>query len=331
MSDRVRFGVLSTARISKKLLAGIAGCEQAELVAVSSRDADKLSAYCAENELTGSVRRHHSYEDLLADPEVDAIYNPLPNALHCDWTIAAAEAGKAVLCEKPLAVDVAECLDMISAAETHGVLFMEAFMYRQHPATRRLKEVIDEGAIGDVRLVRSGFCFTIADPANIRLSQPLAGGATMDVGCYCINFSRYLCGAEPVEAYAVATFGPESKVDETLCATLRFESGAVAQFDCSVKSAGRAFGDVLGSDGTIQVNRPWFPNAERAVFTLNGNEEAIEDGGDPYQNEVAVFCHSYLTGDPLPIPPIDGARNVAVLNAVLESARRGKPVEVTAV
>lgn len=328
-TEPVRVGILSTAGITSRLLAALASSDQAELVAVSSRDRAALEAYCERHQIAPDVRRHVGYEALLADEAVEAVYIPLPNSLHCQWTIAAAEAGKHVLCEKPLAVDVAECRRMIAAAEAAKVVFMEAFMYRHHPATRRLREVVESGTIGDVVLVRSGFCFTINDPQNIRLSRPLAGGATMDVGCYCINFARFITGEEPVTAYAVARFGAESQVDETLCGTLVFPSGAVSQFECSVKSAGRSFGNVLGSKGTIEVEgAPWFPNAERAACRVNNEVVETLGGGDPYRNELEVFCHAIRTGEPLPIPPIDGARNMAALTALLESARTGAPVAV---
>lgn len=324
----LRLGMLSTAKIGGKIINALQDYPRAEIVAVGSRSADAAAAYCEKFGLGSQVRCHASYEALLADPDVDAIYNPLPNALHAEWTIKAAEAGKHILCEKPLASDAAECLTMIEAAATAGVVFMEAFMYRHHPATRKLRELIEAGEIGDVRLVRAGFCFSNNDLTNIRFSAPLAGGATMDVGCYCINFSRYLVGEEPATAYAVAQFGDQSQVDETLIGTLTFPSGAVSQFDCSLRSAGRAFGDVLGSKGTIAVQRQWFPDAKRAVILLNGQEVEVLDGGDPYQNEVDVFVKAIQDGEPLPIPPLDGAKNMAVVDAILASARSGKPVEV---
>lgn len=324
----LRLGMLSTAKIGGKIINALKDYPRAEIVAVASRTAEAADAYCEKFELSGDVIRHTSYEALLADEGVDAIYNPLPNAMHAEWTIKAAEAGKHILCEKPLASDAAECLTMIDAAEKAGVVFMEAFMYRHHPATRKLRELIEAGEIGDVRAVRAGFCFNNNDLTNIRFSAPLAGGATMDVGCYCINFSRYLIGEEPVSAYAVAQFGEQSQVDETLIGTLTFPSGAVSQFDCSLRSAGRAFGDVLGSTGTIAVTRQWFPDAKRAVILLNGQEVEVCDGGDPYQNEVDVFVKAIQDGEPLPIPPLDGAKNMAVIDAILASARSGQPVDI---
>ncbi|NUQ00852.1 MAG: Gfo/Idh/MocA family oxidoreductase, partial [Armatimonadetes bacterium] len=317
MAAPVRLGILSTARIGGRILAALREGAAAELVAVSSRDAASLERYVAEHQLAASVRQQPSYEALLADESVEAVYNPLPNALHAEWTIRAAEAGKHVLCEKPLARNVAECLAMIAAAERAGVVLMEAFMYRYHPATRRLRELVAEGALGELRLIRSGFCFNVDDPANIRLSAPLAGGATMDVGCYCINLARYLTAEEPVAAYAVGSFGDASGVDETICATLEFPSGAVAQFECSVKSAGRVFANVLGSRGTLEVERPWTPHPERATLRVNGQEEVIEQGGDPFGNELEAFCAAVRGRARLPIEPLDGARNMAALVAVL--------------
>ena len=326
----LRLGMLSTANIGGKIVKAVKDYPRAEIVAVGSRSAASAAAYCEKFELGDGVTRHDSYEALLADPEVDAVYNPLPNAMHAAWTIKAAEAGKHILCEKPLASDVAECRQMIAAADQAGVVFMEAFMYRHHAATRKIREVIEAGEIGELRVIRAGFCFSNNDPTNIRFSQELAGGATMDVGCYCINFARFLTGEEPATAYAIADFG-ESGVDETLIGTLTFPSGAVSQFDCSLKSAGRAFGDVLGSKGTIAVTRQWFPDAKRAVIQLNGQEIEVLDGGDPYQNEIDVFVKAIQDGEPLPIPPLDGARNMAVVDALLASARTGQPVAVARV
>lgn len=329
-AEPVRFGILSTANIGGRLVTAFAASPRAELVAVASRTRAAAEAYAAKHGLGAEVRLHDSYQALLDDDRVEAIYNPLPNSLHAEWTIRAAEAGKHILCEKPLAVDVAECRAMIAAAERAGVVFQEAFMYRYHPATQRLWELVREGAIGEVRLVRSSFCFTIADPANIRLRADVAGGATMDVGCYCITLARDVTGEEPASAYAAATFGAESGVDETLCGTLAFPSGAVGQFVCSVKSGGHQGALVLGSTGSIEIARPWFPDAERAVLLVNGEEHVIEYGGELYQHQVEAMCAAIRDAAPLPLPPIDGARTMAALCACLRSARAGTvaPVEV---
>lgn len=327
----VRFGLLSTAGINRRLLPALAASPAAELAAVSSRDAGTLAAWCEANQIPAEVHRHASYEALLEDETVEAVYNPLPNSLHCEWTERAARAGKHVLCEKPLAVDVAECRRMIATCEAAGVVFMEAFMYRHHPGTHRLKALVDEGVIGDVRLIRSSFCFGLDDPTNVRLSAPLHGGASMDVGCYCISFARMLTGEEPTRAYAAATFGAESGVDETLCGTLSFPSGAVSQHNCSVKSAFRAGADILGSSGTIEVARPWHVDPERHVIRCKGEDVVVEGGGDAYRLEVDVFGHSIRTGAPLPIPPVDGARTMAALVALLQSARTGQAVGVEVV
>lgn len=325
----VRFGILSTANIGGRLVTAFAGSPQAELVAVASRTRQAVEAYAAKHGLDPSVRLYDSYQALLDDPDVEAVYNPLPNSLHAEWTIRAAEAGKHILCEKPLAVDVAECRAMIDAAERAGVVLQEAFMYRHHPATKRLWELVREGAVGDVRLVRSSFCFSIADPRNIRLRADLAGGACMDVGCYCITLARDVIGEEPTTAYAAATFGAESGVDETICGTLAFPSGGVGQFVCSVKSGGHSGALVLGSSGSIEIARPWFPDAERAVLKVNGEDVVVEHGGELYQHQVDAICRTIRTGAPLPIPPLDGARTIAALTACLRSARSGQvePVE----
>lgn len=327
-AEPVRFGILSTARIGRKIVRALAGSAKAELVAVGSRDVDKADAYCREQELGDEVTRHASYEALLADERVEAIYNPLPNALHAEWTIKAAEAGKHILSEKPMASDVGECLEMIRRADRAGVVLMEAFMYRHHPATWKLKDVVTQGKIGDVRLINSGFSFMLTDETNVRYLPGMAGGATMDVGCYCINFSRLIAGEEPSRAYAVGTFSDDHPVDESLYGTLEFPSGIVSQFDCSIRSWRRSYVSVVGTTGTIHADRPWIPDPIAQHFLLNEERVTVKNGGDPYQREVEVLVAAIRDGESLPIPPIDGARNMAVVEAVLKSARTGVAQEV---
>src|SRR5262245_9159437 len=201
----LRWGVISTGWVARTFISALRDSEDQRVVAVASRDGARAAALAAE---FGVPRAYGAYAELLADPEVEAVYIGLPNSLHAEWTIAAVRAGKHVLCEKPLAVSRAEAEAMFEAARAAGVWLMEAFMYRFHPQTLRVQELITSGAIGQVRLIRAIFCFTVADPNNVRLSAELAGGALMDVGCYPLNFARMIAGTAPERVAAAARWAP---------------------------------------------------------------------------------------------------------------------------
>ncbi|MCJ7625863.1 MAG: Gfo/Idh/MocA family oxidoreductase, partial [Anaerolineaceae bacterium] len=232
MSEKkLRWGIISTANIGKwAVIPAIQASSNGEVVAVASRDAQKGETFAAE---LGIPRSFSSYEALLEDAEIDAIYNPLPNSMHLEWSIKAAEKGIHVLCEKPLALDAAECDKMQAAADANGVKLMEAFMYRFHPQTEKVVELVREGVLGELRFIHSAFTFRLTRPENIRWDPDLGGGALMDVGSYCVNISRTVAGQEPVEVQAFARWSP-SGVDEQLAGTMRFESGVLAQFDCAL-------------------------------------------------------------------------------------------------
>ncbi|GMV05118.1 MAG: hypothetical protein AMXMBFR53_13980, partial [Gemmatimonadota bacterium] len=228
---RLRWGVLGTANIGRAAVnPAIRASSNGELVAVASRDGERARAFAAEHAIPRALG---SYEALVEDPEVDALYVPLPNSLHREWTVRAARAGKHVLCEKPLALTEAECREMAAVAEEHGTLLMEAFMYRFHPRTERVLALVREGALGPIRAIRSAFTFRLTRPDNIRLRPELGGGALMDVGCYCVNASRTLAGAEPAEVQAQANW-TEGGVDGELAGILRFPDGLLAHFDCAL-------------------------------------------------------------------------------------------------
>jgi predicted dehydrogenase len=248
----LRLGILSTARINKKLLAGAAAAEHVDVVAVASRDGRRAEAYAREHEIE---RAHSSYEALLEDDGVDAVYVPLPNAMHVPWTIRALEAGKHVLCEKPMSREPAEVERAFDVAERHGLVLAEAFMYRHHPQTRRLHHLVRDGAIGRLRIVRAAFGFRLADPSNIRLSIDLAGGALMDVGCYCVSAARLLAG-EPRTATAQQITGGDG-VEATLVGTLAFDGEVLAHLDCSLQTAGRSQLEAIGEEGVLVVSDPW--------------------------------------------------------------------------
>src|SRR3954468_17242115 len=249
----VRWGILSTARIAQRVVDGARLAENAELVAVASREEARARAYAGEH---GIPRVHGSYEALLADPEVDAIYNPLPNSLHVPWTITALEAGKHVLCEKPLTRDPAQVERAFDAAERAGRVLMEAFMWRFHPQTDELVRLVRSGAVGDVRLVRTAFGFGGIHPDNVRLQSSLEGGALMDVGCFCVSAVRLLCG-EPERVSGEQVLGGDGAVDIRFAGVLRFAGDVVATFDCGMDVHRRHSIEVVGSDGTIFVPSPW--------------------------------------------------------------------------
>ena len=248
----VRWGVLSTAAINEKLLAGASASDQLEVVAVASRDRARAQAYASAH---GIARAYGSYEALLADDELDVVYISLPNALHLEWTRRALQAGRHVLCEKPLSRHVADVESAFELALSRGRLLMEAFMYRHHPQTKRLAELVAAGAIGTLRLVRASFSFGLGDQANVRLSRELAGGALMDVGCYCVSAARLLAG-EPECCSAQQILGADG-VDVAFTGTMRFPGGVLAHFDAGLQMAARHELEVVGDEASLFVGDPW--------------------------------------------------------------------------
>ena len=271
---RLRWGILSTAYIGRAAVTpAIAASRNGVLIAVASRDAERARAYAVE---AGIPAHYGSYGALLEDPGIDAVYIPLPNSMHMEWTIRAAEHGKHVLCEKPLALTAAECHEMGAAADANGVRLMEAFMYRFHPRTERVLELLRASAIGRPCAVRSTFSFRITRPDNIRLKPELGGGALMDVGCYCVNISRTVAGAEPIEARAVARWAA-SGVDEQLAGTLRFADGLVAQFDCALTLERRERYEITGAGGHVVVESAFLPGTGDVVIREDhGRAAAVE-------------------------------------------------------
>jgi predicted dehydrogenase len=264
----VRFGILSTARINRLLLPAARESHRVEVVAVASREAERAEAYAREH---GIERAYGSYEELLADPEIDAIYNPLPNSMHVDWSIRALEAGKHVLCEKPLSRHPADVERAFDAAEQAGRVLTEAFMWRHNPQAARLKELVDGGAVGEPRVVRAAFSFTITDDANIRLAADLDGGALMDVGCYCVSGCRFLAG-EPERVFGTGVF--ERGVDTVFAATMTFADDVVGQFDCGFRLPARDELEVVGTEGSIFLDDPW--HARRPVIEVRRGDKVEE-------------------------------------------------------
>ena len=325
MADRtLQWGLLSTARINKALFVPLRISKRNKLLAVASRSRDKAEAYAREK---GIKRAYGSYEELLADPEIDVIYNPLPNHLHAEWTVRAVEAGKHVLCEKPLALSTGEVDSMAAAAEKHGKVVAEAFMYRAHPKTRKVRQIVESGKLGKVRVVRGSFTFVMTNPDDYRWKPEMGGGGLWDIGCYPLSYTRAALGMEPLEVFGWQVTGPTG-VDETFAAQLRFPGDIFAQFDCSIKVPYHTFMEIIGDEGTLNIPNPFNPGArERLYLTRDGKTETIfVKGPDPYVSEVEDMADAILLGKPPRVSLADSRANVAAILALFESAKLGKPV-----
>ncbi len=315
----VRWGLLSTARINDKVIAGARASHALEIVAVGGRDGARTEAYAREH---GIARAHAGYEALLADPEVDAVYISLPNGMHVDWSIRALHAGKHVLCEKPLTRHAAQAERAFDAADASGRLLMEAFMWRHNPQTRRLAELVGEGAIGELRLVRAAFSFPLGDGGDPRLSPELEGGALMDVGCYCVSGARLLAG-EPdvVTAHQVTTAGG---VDVRLAATLRHPGDVLVSIDCGLDLPDRDELEAIGSQGSLFADDPWHCHAGSLELRRDGASEVVRvEAADSYRLELENFSAA-IRGEAQPLlGRADAVAQARVIEALYASANAG--------
>jgi predicted dehydrogenase len=319
----LRLGILGAARIAPMaLVAPARRVPEATVLAVAARDVDRAHRFAGRH---GIPRVHPSYEALLADPDVDAVYVPLPNSLHARWTVRAFEAGKHVLCEKPLAATVAEARQMADAAARAGRVLMEAFHYRYHALFARVRAILDAGEIGRVRHVETHLCIPLLRPGDIRYRRDLAGGAVMDVGCYTIHMIRHLAGAEPevVEAHGEWTRGG---VDRCMSARLQFADGRTARFTCSLLSAWlvRATARVEGTDGVVSVLNPVLPQLYHRlrVVTPAGRRSERVAGAPTYDAQLRAFVAAVRDGTPIPTGPADAIANMRVIEAVYAAAGR---------
>ena len=278
----MKWGIVSTADINRKVIPGAHASEKVELLAVASRDQMRADAYAREWEIP---RSYGSYEALLADPDVEAVYISLPNTMHVEWSIKALEAGKHVLCEKPFTRHPEEVDTAFDAAERTGRLLTEAFMYRHNPQTKKLAELVQGGAIGELRLVRSAFSYSLYDHENIRLRTDVEGGALMDVGCYCVSGSRLL-GGEPVAVHGEAWYGP-SGTDWVFGGLMRFPDDVVATFDCGTALPNRDELEAIGSEGSLFLDDPWHCVNPEIELRRDGGVERIEiERQDSYRLEL---------------------------------------------
>jgi predicted dehydrogenase len=331
MTARIRWGILGNATIARKCVIGaIQKSRNGRVHALATRSPADAAAVAAKNGI-GNV--YEGYDAVLADPAVDVVYVPLPNHMHLPWTLKALSAGKHVLCEKPLACNVREARKMAARAKESGLLLMEAFMYRFHPRSRRIKQIVDHGAIGRPCLVRSAFCFHMDDAVlqsgdNVRLKPEMGGGALLDVGCYSVSVARWLMGAEPTAVQAQAVYHPAG-VDMHLVGTLRFEQEKLAVLEASFISALQQTYTVVGSDGAIELPQNAFiPWEKNAVYTLRKKDEEVGEehvipGADEYQLMVEHFSDAVLGRTELDYTPDDSIANMRTLDGLSEAAKTG--------
>jgi predicted dehydrogenase len=322
----VRWGILSTARIGiRKVIPATQKAERCDVVAIASRDGERASRTADELAIP---RAHEGYEALLSDPDVDAVYIPLPNSEHAAWTIAAARAGKHVLCEKPLAMTAAEAEEMVQACGNGSVLLMEAFMYRLHPSWEAVRELVASGRIGRLRAVQSWFSYFNDDPGNIRNVPELGGGALYDIGCYSINLSRMLFGGEPTEIDGSVT-RDETGTDVLTSAILEFDEG-VATFTCSTRAEPDQRVHIYGTDGRISIGIPFNipPDRPTEIVVTSGGDPPVDPdsetltiaAADPYTIQAERFADAVLDDQqPLPIPAEDAIGNLRVIEAIFRT------------
>jgi len=320
MNKKVRWGILSTARIGRNaVIPALQASPMAEVVAVASRDGEKAAAFAKDLNIS---RSYEGYKTLLADPEIDAVYNTLPNHLHYSWTVRAAEVGKHVLCEKPLALNIEQCEQMITAARANDVQLMEAFMYRYHPRIMVARRMLQEGNIGEIRTIESAFCFKLTNKEDFRLKPEMGGGALMDVGCYCVNLSRLLAGREPDSVNARANWNV-SGVDEQLTGIMDFGEGLLAHFDCGFNQASRQHCVVSGTEGYLEL--PMTFNMGAVETTIHAVTEAnrIQDHAFPAVDMYRLMAEDFMEsigGKPTRFPIEDALGNTRVIQALLISA-----------
>jgi D-xylose 1-dehydrogenase (NADP+, D-xylono-1,5-lactone-forming) len=318
----VKWGILSTADINRKVIPGMRASEKAELIAVASRDQKRGDEYAREWQIE---RAYDSYAALLEDADVEAVYISLPNTLHCEWSIRAVEAGKHVLCEKPMSRYVADVESAYDAAARNGRILTEAFMYRHNPQTTRLRQLVREGAIGELRVVRSCFSYSLHDSENIRLRTDVEGGSLMDVGCYCVSGSRLLAG-EPEQVYG-AQFVGSSGTDWVFSGTMRFPGDVLAQFDCGTALPERDELEAIGSDGALFLDDPWHCVEPVIEVRRDGRVERIEvEHADSYRLEVENLSDA-IRGAAEPLLGRDDAVGQArAIEALFRSAATGTAV-----
>jgi predicted dehydrogenase len=320
-SSPIRIGVLGAAAIVPMALTNPArSVTEAQVVAIAARDPKRAQSFARKHHIP---RVHQTYGDLLADPEIDAIYNPLPNSLHAEWTIRALKSGKHVLCEKPFASNSQEAEEMARTAQETGLVLSEAFAYRYHPLTAQVKEIIARGAIGNIKHIEAQFCFLLPSSKNIRFNYELAGGALMDCGCYPVSLIRHLTETEPIVERAKASlFAPQ--VDHKMTADLSFTDGRTAHLECDMLSP-RLFRSLLrveGDAGTLRVINPYHPHWFNWLSVRGRNSSQSEHirGENAYTLQLRAFIKAIRGETKLNTDPDDAIRNMSVIDSIYEKA-----------
>lgn len=326
---KLRWGIISTAKIARQfLIPAMHESQYAEVVAVASRDKQRGEAYAKENNIP---KVHDSYEALLADNGIDAIYNPLPNHLHVPLSVQAIEAGKHVLCEKPLGVDTNDIQPLLKAAAAHPKLVvMEAFMYRFHPQWIRVRELIETGVLGKVTAVQAAFTYFNRDPGNVRNQAGIGGGGLLDIGCYCVSAARLAFGREPARVMGTIDLDPEFKVDRHASGILDFAPGT-ATFYCSTQSNPSQSVKIIGEKASLLVENPFYRReAPSRLFLRRDNEDEVITVGhyNHYVEMINAFSHAALEGRSAPTPLSDALANMKVLDGLLQAGQTGKWVEI---
>jgi predicted dehydrogenase len=321
----IRIGILGAARIAPMALVRPAReVHGVTVTAIAARDRERAQAFAAKH---GIPRVLPSYEALVNDAQIDALYNPLPNSLHCEWTIRALQAGKHVLCEKPIASNAMEAEHMAEAARQSGRVLAEAFHWRYHPLATRMKAIIDSGEVGTVRHIEARFCIPLLRPGDIRYQLALGGGATMDVGCYAINIVRFLAAAEPEVMRAEAKLWSPG-IDRAMAADFRFADGRTGAISCALLSAFliRASARVRGDRGTLSVFNPIVPHLFHRLSLCNemGTRSERLRGDATYTHQLRAFGAAIRSGRPLPTGPEDAIANMRIIDAVY--AKAGLPL-----
>lgn len=323
--SKVRWGILSTADIGmRKVTPAIQRAANCEVVAIASRDRDRAESAAA---ALGIPKAYTTYEALLEAEDVDAVYIPLPNDMHASWTYAAADAGKHVLCEKPLAMSAAQAQEMVEACEEAGVKLEEAFMYRHHPTWVEAVQLVRGGAIGALQAVQSWFSYYNDDPANIRNRPENGGGAMMDIGCYCVSVARLLFDAEPERIESAVRRDPAMGIDIVTSGVLQFPGGGQSTFTCSTRAEDAQKVHIVGTDGRIEIEIPFNipPDRETRIYLSAGGEPPVAPATDTYTFPAADqytlqaerFAAAILGDTPVAYPPSDAVANMRVIEKVL--------------
>jgi xylose dehydrogenase (NAD/NADP) len=321
----LRWGLLGTARINRLLIPAIRGSSRSQLVAVASRTARRATSYAAEWQIPETA----TYEGLLARRDINILYLPLPNSMHAEWAIRAVEAGKHVLCEKPLALSVAEVDAIEAASQRHDRVITEGFMYRHHAQTARIQGLLADGVIGALRTITSAFTFMQNREADVRLDPALGGGSLWDIGCYSVSVAQLLAGARPIEVSGLRQDGATG-VDEMFAATIRYENGVTCQFHCGFRATHQTFLRLVGTEGVLDVHRPFRPERrEHLLLTRAGHvEEVVVEGAAIFTDEVADMEDAALGLRPPRITLGESRMHVATLEALHRAARDGRSAMV---